>query len=174
MKRLALSRRAAAVCAVAIAMLGAGCAREAPRDTHDADVNTIREGEVDWVRHWSVRDTERIVAHYSEDAWLTLPQRPPAKGKEAIRDLIKEMVQDAALRVTFEPTSVEVARSGELGFTEGTYRLTLTDPATRQPVTSKGAYVTIYHKIYGSWRAARSVHTSWIAPGDGGSQPPAR
>ena len=165
METIAVYRKVPIGCVFAFAMMGIGCAPPPPRNTHDADVTTIKEGEVVWVRHWSVRDTERIVAHYAEDASLMLPRTPPANGKEAIRELVKQMVQDAALQLTFEATRVEVAKSGELGFSEGIYSLTLTDAVSKLPSTDKGTYLTIYQKIYGAWRAARSVYTSSIAAG---------
>jgi hypothetical protein len=41
---------------------------------------------------------------------------------------------------------VEVSRSGDLGYTRGTYVLTATDPASKKVVTEKGQFITIFRK----------------------------
>src|ERR1019366_8593946 len=71
-----------------------------PRDTHAADVRTITEGEVLCVRHWSTRDAERIVARYAEDATVMAPNMAPAVGREAIREMVKQLVRDGNFALT--------------------------------------------------------------------------
>src|SRR5580765_4226618 len=93
-----------------------GCKPPPPRDTHDADVRSITEAEVLWVRHWRLRDAERIISHYSEDATLSIPNMAPAVGREAIKEAVKEIVRDGNLAFTFEAQRVEVAKSGDYGY----------------------------------------------------------
>jgi ketosteroid isomerase-like protein len=56
-----------------------------------------------------------------------------------------------------------------LGYTQGTYTLTITDPKTKKPVTDKGKYVTAYKKqADGTWKAVADMVSSDIplpAPG---------
>jgi uncharacterized protein (TIGR02246 family) len=131
------------------------------RDTHDADVRTIKDGELLWVRHWSTRDADRIVSHYAEDAIWMGPHFPFANGREAIREIVKQLVQDANLSVTFEATRVDTARGGEFGYSQGTYSMTLTDPVTKKEVTDDGYFIRIYRRsLDGSWRAVQEINTS--------------
>lgn len=43
----------------------------------------------------------------------------------------------------------EVAKSGDLAHTQGSYTLTVTDPATKKPIHDKGSYVTVLQKAGG-------------------------
>ncbi len=134
-----LCPRPAAALFITIPILLAACqSAPAPRNTHDADVRSIKEGELLWVRNWSLRDVDRILSHYSEDAVWMGPHLPFANGREAIRELVQRLVQDGSLAITFEPSRVEVARSGEFGYSQGTYTMTLTDPVTKRAVTDQG------------------------------------
>jgi ketosteroid isomerase-like protein len=56
---------------------------------------------------------------------------------------------------------VEVSRSGDLGYTRGTYMLTATDPASKKAVTEKGRFVTIFRKqADGSWKAVQDINNA--------------
>jgi uncharacterized protein (TIGR02246 family) len=114
-----------------------------------------------WVRHWSTRDAERIVARYAEDATVMAPNTTPAIGREAIREIIKQFVRDGNFAVTFEVLHVEVARSGDLGYAEGSYTLVTTNLATKQPLTDRGTYLRVYRKqLDGAWKVLRDMRTS--------------
>ena len=75
------------------------------------------------MRHWSTRDAERIVARYADDTTVMAPNMAPAIGREAIREMVKQLVRDGNFALTFDVPCVEVARSGDLGFDqEASYR----------------------------------------------------
>jgi uncharacterized protein (TIGR02246 family) len=134
--------------------------------SHDADVQAIRDTEAQWNRDYQAKDVDKLLAHYSGDAVLMAPGAPPAMGSDAIRAALKEMAGDSALSLKFEASHVEVAKSGDLGFTEGTYNMTMTNPATNKPMNDKGSYVTVYRKqADGSWKAISDIATSSTAPG---------
>jgi len=143
-------------------MMFAGCrAAPAHRDTHDADVRTIKEGEMLWVRHWSTRDVDQILSHYAEDAIWMGPHLPFANGREAIREVVQRLVEDGNFSITFEPARVDTAKSGELGFSQGRYTMTLTDPFTKRAVTDQGSYARIYRREPGGgWRTIQEINTS--------------
>ena len=115
-----------AVLLLTVLSLGISCAPPPPRDTHDADVRSITEGEALWVRDWSTRDTEGIVARYADEAMVMAPNSAPANGREAIREMVKQYVRDGNFAFNFETKAVEVARSGDYGYVQGTYTLTMT------------------------------------------------
>lgn len=147
---------------IAILFVLTGCrGTPPPRDTHDADVRAIKEGELLWVRHWSLRDVDRILSHYSEDAIWMAPHIPFANGREAIREVVKRLIDDGNLSITFEPSRVDTAKSGEMGYSQGIYTMTLTDPVTKRAVTGEGHYVRIYRKeLNGAWRATQEINSS--------------
>lgn len=147
---------------VAVAAL-AGCNSQS---SGDADANAIaaqiRADEVQWVRDWASRDVDRIVAHYAPDASLISPGSARATGAAPIRAAATAMLRDPNLELRFTPDRVEVAASGDLAYSRGTFSLRLTDPATGQPASQSGTYLTTYRKQSdGSWKAVDDI----AAPG---------
>jgi uncharacterized protein (TIGR02246 family) len=137
-----------------------------PPDTHEADIQTIKDNEAQWNKDYQAKDVEKLVAHYSDDAVLVTPGSAPFSGKDAIRAALKEMVGDSALSLSFEAARVEVAKSGDLAYTQGSYTLTVTDPATKQPIHDKGSYATVYKKLAdGTWKAVSDIASSATPPG---------
>jgi ketosteroid isomerase-like protein len=75
------------------------------------------------------------------------------------------MIDDPAMALKFHAAKVEVAKSADVAYTQGTYTLTLTDPQTKQVVNDHGSYVTTYRKQPdGSWKAVADIATSEVPP----------
>lgn len=145
------------VCAALAAFLS-GCAT-APADTHDADVQALKDTETAWNK--DLKDADKWAAHYSEDASLLIPNMGILNGRPQILAALKPMVADPNFAMSFQSNRADVAKSGEIGYTQGTYTLTLTDPGTRKPVTDKGKYVTVYKKqADGNWKAVSDIVNS--------------
>jgi uncharacterized protein (TIGR02246 family) len=135
--------------------------------THNtsADVQAIKDNEAQWNKDWEARHVENIVGHYADDAALITTGGPPTVGREAIHAALKEMVGDPNLSLKFQATRVEVASSGDVGWTQGSYTLTITDPATKKPIHDSGSYVTTYKKAAdGSWKAVSDIASSGVLP----------
>ena len=164
MKSLAL------LCGAALALAITACnqappAAPAAADTHDADVKAITDNETQWNSDYAARDTDKIVAHYADDGILMPPGADPAKGKDAIRAMITSMLADKALTLSFKASRVDVSKSGELGYTQGDYQLTATDPTTHKVINDHGTYVTTYRKqADGAWKAVVDIATSSAPP----------
>jgi ketosteroid isomerase-like protein len=87
------------------------------------------------------------------------------KGKDSMRKGLQLMLADPNLKLEFNAQRVEVAKSGDLAFSQGTYQLTVTDGKTKKPITDKGNYVTGYRKqADGSWKAVSDINVSELAP----------
>ena len=154
----------AKLCAATVVVLTIVACNQTP-DTHDADVAALKAGEAQWVQDFAAKDVDKVVAHYTDDATLMPPGMAPATGKAAILPMVKEMLADPALALKFSATRVEVAKSGDLGFTQGTYTMTMTDPATKQVVNDHGTYLTTYMKqADGSWKAVSDMQASSVPP----------
>ena len=137
-----------------------------PPDTHDADVEALRATEAQWNDDFRAKDIEKLVAHYADHAVLISPGSSASNGEEAIRSTLKEMVGDSALSLKFEARHIDVAKSGDMAYTTGSYTLTMTDPGTKQPINDKGSYVTVYRKqLDGSWKAVADIASSETPPG---------
>ena len=124
---------------------------------HRAQTQTVREIEASWNQDFQQRDLEAMVAHYADDATMIAPGYSAFRGRDAIRAGLEQMLTDAAFSLRFRTSRVEVSRAGDVAWTEGSYTVTMTDPNTKQPVTSSGSYVTVYRSEAGGWRAVSDI-----------------
>jgi uncharacterized protein (TIGR02246 family) len=146
------------------------CANPAP-DTHDADVAALKDTEAAWVKDAATKDVEKWVAHYTDDASVLLPDTPILTGKDAIRGGMKPIMSDPNFAVTFGATRVDVAKSGDLAYTQGAYSMTVSDPKTKAPTTEKGKYLTVYRKqADGTWKAVEDTFMSDGPPPGGAAK----
>jgi uncharacterized protein (TIGR02246 family) len=160
MKRSMLTGAAA----VALVFVLAGC-NATPPDTHDADVKAIKDNEVQWNADWAAKDVDKLMAHYADDVFFVTAGAPAITTKDALRAAFKGMTADPALSLKFQASRVEVAKSGDMGYTMGTYTLTVTDPVSKQAVNDNGSYVTTYRKgADGSWKSVADVAISAVPP----------
>jgi uncharacterized protein (TIGR02246 family) len=156
-------KRTVLACAIALATL-TGC-NQAPPDTHDADVKAIKDNEVQWNADWAAKDLDKLMAHYADDVFFVTTGAPAITTKDALRAAFKEMAADPALSLKFQATRVEVSKSGDAGYTMGTYTLAVTDPVSKQVVNDHGSYITTYRKgTDGSWKAVGDVAVSAVPP----------
>lgn len=158
-------KRFFALCAsAAMAISLTACQPNTP-DTHDADVKAISDNEAQWNADYKARDLDKIVSHYADAAVLMVPGAPISKGSDAIRNDLKQMLADPAMALSFHASTVDVAKSGDLAFTQGAYNLTVTDPSSHKVINDHGSYVTTYRKqADGSWKAIADIATSDVPP----------
>lgn len=146
-------------------LLLAGCNTTPPAPAVDlaAEEAKIRDAEATDMKSWAAKDVDKILAFYADDATLMTPGVPAMKGKDAMRSMLKTMVADPNLKLEFGAQRVEVAKSGDVAFSQGTYTLVVTDPKTKKPITDKGSYVTGYKKqADGSWKAVSDINESEV------------
>jgi uncharacterized protein (TIGR02246 family) len=150
--------------AMVLALILTGCTRTAP-DTREADAKALKDNEVQWNQDFVTKDAAKIAAHYAADAVLMAPGMPASSGADAIRKTLTEMVADPALSLKFQASRVEVAKSGDIAYSQGSYTMTMTDPNSKQVVNDHGSYVTTYSKqADGSWKAVADIATSEVPP----------
>lgn len=156
--------------AAAIALTG--CERyENAGDHHaKADVGSVKAAIASDENQWNSefrakpRNLEALLAHYAPDAYFVGPGMKPASGSAEIRKAYEEGLKDPKFDINFAANRVEVADSGDLATSRGRFNETYTDPATNQPKTVSGSFVTVYKKQKGgSWKAIED-----FAVADGG------
>lgn len=149
-------------CAAALTCCLTACNQSSDRD---AEIKAVQANEAQWNQDWLAKDTSKIAGHYVDDAILMVQGSPAITGKSAIESSLKQMTADPAISLKFQANKVDVASSGDLAFTQGTYALTLTDPRTGKVVNDHGSYVTTYRKqADGSWKAVADIATSDVPP----------
>lgn len=129
-----------------------------------ADVKALKDSEIRWNQEYTAKDLEKVMAHYANDAVVMAPGFPAMSGPAEIRKMLKSMMDDTSFTLKFQGVRTEVSSSGDLGFTQGTYQMTMMDPASKQVIHDHGSYVTTYRKEAGSWKAVADIATSEVPP----------
>jgi ketosteroid isomerase-like protein len=129
-----------------------------------ADTKAIEQSLRDLDAQWSAaaggKDLEKTISFYSADAIVLPANAPAATTKEAIRNTWKDLLASPGLAISWKTTKVEVARSGDIGYTTGTYELTMNDE-TGKPVPDHGKYVEVWKKhADGKWKVVADIWNS--------------
>lgn len=141
-----------------------GC-QQAPRVDTTQIEQQLRQNEERWNEAYAARDVAALTGMYAADAALAAPGANIVSGKEAIAKDMQAMASDPNFALGFESDRVGVAASGDLAYTRGHYTMTMTDPATKAPFTSKGNYLTVWRKqADGSWLAVEDFVTPGAPP----------
>jgi len=112
----------------------------------------LRDADAAWSKAAGSKDLDKTVSYYSDDATVLPPNASAATTKEAIRKIWQDMLASPGFVISWTATKVEVAKSGDLGFVSGTYKLTMND-ASGKPVNDRGKYVEVWEKkADGKWK----------------------
>jgi ketosteroid isomerase-like protein len=143
--------------ALAICILSLAAASLCPADDPKLE-QALRDLDAQWSAAAGAKDFEKIVSFYSDDAVVMPPNAPRATTKEAIRTTWKDLLTDAS--ISWKTKEVEVAQSGDLAFSSGTYEVTLNDP-TGTPVKDRGKYLEVWKKqADGTWKCVMDMWNS--------------
>jgi uncharacterized protein (TIGR02246 family) len=161
-----MKARCLSLAALGLAVILSGCASApAPApvapDTHDADVKAIKDLEATWVQNFASKDPDKIASVYADDASVMITDMPVINGIPAAKSALKSMVADKNFSITFASDKVDVAKSGDIAYSQGSYTTTSTNPKTKKPATDKGKYVTVFKKqADGSWKVVADIFNS--------------
>jgi ketosteroid isomerase-like protein len=133
---------------------------------NQSSVDTKAEGEKlmqtsrEWSRVAGTDSLEKILSYWAEDAVVLPPGYAPIKGKEAIKNMLMKNAQIPGFKISWEPISVSVSKSGDLAFLMEQNQITVNDSTGRSIITiNKG--VTVWRKESdGSWK---NIVDTWNA-----------
>ena len=158
MNRFSLSMRLALTGALALSLAACNQAPPPAPDTRAADAQALRDAESANQKDWAAKDTAKIANFYADDAVLYVSGMPPIKTKAAIQAALTEMMKDPSLTLAYTTESAEAAKGSDMGYTAGSYTMTMTDPKTKKVMTAKGSYVTVFKKqADGTWKAVQDI-----------------
>lgn len=117
----------------------------------DDPAAVLVETDLAFGRATAERGREGWLAYFAEEAAIFPTTSPIVRGLEAIRAYYDKTGFDPR-GLTWKPVHAEMAASGDLGYTFGTWRFTGTTPDGKT-VTRTGKYTTIWRKQGdGSWK----------------------
>ena len=159
---LILVLAAAGAGAVALAVLPA-LAFEAPTVVAydpDADAKALAKLDDDWSAAAATRDAEKVASFYAENAIAYPPNEPVCVGRASAKKVWASYFAEPSFSISWKTVHSEVTKSGELGFTAGTYEDSFKGPDGKV-IHERGKYLCVWKKQSdGSWKA---VHDMWNA-----------
>src|SRR6266550_762675 len=144
-----------------LALIAAGCSSQPqPAANTAAEEAAIREADAGWSKAFGAKEIDAAVAYNADDAVMLGPNMPAAPGKDAIRKVYALMFALPGFTISWQPDKVEVARSGDLGYSRGTYELGMND-AAGNPTRDRGKYLTVWRKqADGTWKSIADMFNS--------------
>jgi uncharacterized protein (TIGR02246 family) len=109
------------------------------------DEQAIRQLDKDWSAAAQSKDVDKTLSFYADDASALPFNAPIATGKEQIRQLWTHLTSLPGFALTFSPTKIEVAKSGDLAYDVGTFELKSND-AQGNASSQIGKYVVVWKK----------------------------
>jgi ketosteroid isomerase-like protein len=142
--------------------VAAGSPSENASNTQPAE-RILRDLDAQWSNAAANKDVERTIAYYSDDAIVLPPNATSATTKDAIRNIWKDLLASPGLVITWNPTRVQLAKSGDLGWVSGTYELTMND-ASGKSTNDRGKYLEVWEKqTDGNWKCRADMWNSDLA-----------
>jgi ketosteroid isomerase-like protein len=127
------------VAAMAVLFALAACERE--EDVGGARV-AIRAADLAFAKATKERGVEGWVEYFADSGVQVTPGRNVV-GKAAIRELMSAELGDTVHLLSWHPTSAEVSKDGDLGYTIGRWEW---GPRSGGAPARRGTYVTIWRK----------------------------
>src|SRR5262245_43103634 len=120
--------------------------------------------EVDQQWSQSTNDVDKFLSYYAPDAAVYPPGMPIAQGTAPIREAFTKMRAMPGFSLQWTPAGATVSGAGDLGYTTGTYRMTVND-STGTAVPERGKYVAVWKKQPGAqWKVAEAIFTADTPP----------
>jgi ketosteroid isomerase-like protein len=127
-------------------------------DNMSAKAKVLAKLDDEWSAAAVARDVDRVASFYAEDAIAYPPGEPVAVGKAAAKKVWAAYFSDPSFSISWKTLRAEVSKSGELGYTSGTYEASYKGPDGK-PVAEKGKYLCTWKlQADGTWKA---VHDMW-------------
>lgn len=140
-----------------VAIAASGCA---PKVDVEAEQAALLQVDAGGSKAAVAKDFDRWLSFFADDAAFLPPNAPIVTGKDAIGKFWGEMSAAPGFGISWQPSEAEVSAAGDLGYTLGTYEMTMVDPEGN-PVTDRGKYVTVWKKQPdGTWKTVVDIGNS--------------
>ena len=145
------------------------CNRQTSQDSSHSDPQELMELDLQFAQVASEIGISQAFYQYADPKAIVLSQGSfPLKGPDEIREDWQKVENSLKHppQLSWKPTKAEIAQSGDLGYTFGTYEFTELD-SLDNPSISYGNYVTVWKKQEdGSWKYVLDGGASTPSPED--------
>lgn len=117
-----------------------------------ADEAAVRKADGEWLKAAQSGQANQWLWFYTDDAVVLPPNDKVANGKEEARKSVNALLALPSLTIVWQPTRVEVAKSGDIAYEVGTYDISYKD-ANGNTVSDQGKLLEIWKKqVGGDWK----------------------
>jgi len=142
-----------------VGLVAPACAR-----TVDVEQQKTALMEADHAWAQTTTDPEKLTSYFAADGVLSPQGMPASVGHDAIKQSVTGMMAMPGFALTWEASKADVGASGDLGYTAGSYTVTVNN-AAGTPVTEKGKYVTVWKKqADGTWKVEQDIFNADAPP----------
>ena len=143
---------------LALVLFLSACSNQPP-DTRAADESTIKNLDAQWSQAAASNDVHATISYYADNASVLPPNAPIADSGPAIQ-AVWESLLGPGNSVSWQPSKVQVSRSGDLAYVIGVYQAASKD-SRGNPVQDHGKYVEVWNKqADGKWKAVADIFNS--------------
>jgi uncharacterized protein (TIGR02246 family) len=131
------------------------CAPQAPPVDLEAARKAIRDADAAWST--TADDPAGFAAMFTETANFFPPDSPMISGPNNIKEFVTKLLEMPGFSVSWKASGADVASSGDLGYSHGTYAMTMNSPEGK-PMNIQGKYVTVWKKqASGEWKVVADI-----------------
>jgi ketosteroid isomerase-like protein len=138
---------------VVVAVVAASCAQTVDVAKEKAALMAV---DADWSK--TSADVDKFTSYLAPDATMAMAGGPAMKPAD-VKTAFGAMTKAPGYSLTWQATRADVAASGDLGYTVGTYTMKVPN-ANGMLVTEKGKFQTTWKKINGQWKVIEDTATS--------------
>ncbi len=123
-------------------------------------VGSLRAADAAWLKAYRAKDVRKAAAFYDNQGAMLVPNAPILTGKSRITRFIAKSFGMQNYKIWWRCDKAEVARSGELGYTSGVYRMSLRG-ASGKSFRDRGKYLMVWRKQEdGAWKVLFDMSNS--------------
>lgn len=117
-----------------------------------AEGGKLMEISREWSKSAATDSIDKVLGYWADDAVVMSPGQAPIRGKQAIREMVEGSLKIPGFKISWEPLSVTVSKSGDIAYMIEQNQITMND-SSGKPVTEFNKGVTIWRReADGSWK----------------------
>lgn len=126
----------------------------------EAQLNSLLAADAAWLKAYQSKDATAAAAFYAKDGAMLAPNRPLLTGQSALTKFIAQSFKLDDYDIVWHAKKAAVARSGELGYTSGSYEMSFRPPRAKL-FLDKGKYLMVWRKQPdGAWKVLFDISNS--------------
>ena len=111
------------------------------------------------------KSADQVIDCFTQNAVWMLPNLPPVRGHNAILSEWRKLFLNSNLDLSWQTTDVAAARSGDIGYSLYTYRLTTHPNNSKQTIAEHGSGLAVWKRQPdGKWKMSADVLSSDALP----------